>query len=129
MPDAPQEESVRGEAASLGGQPGSFGDQAAQAHRQPASSNEEPQFTLRISDEFISDISPISSERVLAELRRVLELLQSFPEMGSSNVRESLKMRFGEGIRKIVVSRFVVIYRIGGNAVDILACVYGPRVL
>jgi plasmid stabilization system protein ParE len=65
----------------------------------------------------------------MGRLRSVLELLEENPEAGSTDVRPSLKERFGEGIRKFPTSTFVLIYRYDGKHVDILALAYGKRVV
>lgn len=87
-----------------------------------------PRAEVRIADEFVYDIAAIDSPHVLSEIRTSVELLATNPEMGSPNVRRSLKAAFGEGIRKIPVSTFVIIYRYENGVVDVLACVYGPRI-
>lgn len=87
-----------------------------------------PEAELRISDEFVYDIAAIDSPKVISEIRKTVALLGDYPEMGSLNVRQSLKQSFGNGIRKVLVSTFVIIYRYEGDTVDVLACVYGPRV-
>ncbi|WP_180326505.1 hypothetical protein [Raoultibacter phocaeensis] len=40
------------------------------------------------ADRFIDDVAQVYSETVLAEIDRWLELLETLPEIGSSNVRE-----------------------------------------
>ena len=84
---------------------------------------------LRISDEFIYALSGIYSQRVFDHVRNLLSLLPENPEIGSSNVRQSLIDRYGNGIRKLHVSTFVIVYRISDDYVDVLALVYGPAVV
>ena len=85
-------------------------------------------YELRIAQEFIEGLSRIYSERLLGQIRDILETLQVTPEIGSAHVRDSLTARFGEGIRKISVSVFVIVYRIDCSVVDVLALVYGPTI-
>lgn len=84
---------------------------------------------LRIADEFTFSLAGIYSERLLDHIRNILGLLRDNPELGSRNVRQSLIDRYGEGIRKIPVSTFVIVYRITEDHVDILALVYGPSIV
>lgn len=88
----------------------------------------EAHYRLRIAREFIEGLSTIYSERLLTQIRGILETLQITPEIGSAHVRESLTQRYGSGLRKIAVSTFIIVYRFDGQTVDVLALVYGPRV-
>ena len=88
----------------------------------------ENRYQLRIAREFIEGLSIVYSERLLTQIRGILETLQVAPEIGSAHVRDSLIARYGTGIRKIPVSTFVIVYRIVGETVDVLALVYGPRI-
>lgn len=87
-----------------------------------------PEAQLRIADEFVYDLAAITSPKVLDQIRSAVRLLSRHPEMGSPNVRKSLRKAFGNGLRKLPVSTFVVIYRYEDGIVDVLACVYGPRI-
>lgn len=85
--------------------------------------------SLRISDEFVYALSGIYSERLLDHIRSILELLADNPHLGSRNVRQCLVDRYGENLRKIPVSTFVIVYRISDEHVDVLALVYGPSIV
>ena len=52
-----------------------------------------------------------------------------FPQMGSPLVRRCLSEAYGEGIRQIAVSTYLIVYRYDGDSVDVLALVYGPTVI
>lgn len=84
--------------------------------------------SLRIADEFVEGLAGIYSQRLMERIRQVLDTLRHNPEIGSRNVRRSLVERYGEGLRKIPVSTFVIVYRFDGEVVDVLSLVYGPRV-
>ena len=84
---------------------------------------------LRIADEFVEALAEVYSERVLAGIEMALNSLKLFPESGSPRVRQSLTARYGEGLRQLVVSRFVIVYRYRQNTVDVLALVYGPTIV
>lgn len=49
--------------------------------------------------------------------------------MGSPLVRRCPIEAYGEGIRQIAVSTYLIIYRYDGDSVDVLALVYGPTVI
>ena len=88
-----------------------------------------PKAKMRIADEFIYALASIYSERLLGQIKSLLSYLPDNPEMGSTDVRESLVQRYGEGLRKLPVSTFVIIYRYDGETVDVLALVYGPAIV
>ena len=85
--------------------------------------------TLRIADEFTYALASVYSQRLLDRIRNILCMLPDNPELGSSNVRQSLKDRYGEGIRKFPVSSFVIVYRVSEDFVDVLALLYGPSIV
>ena len=83
---------------------------------------------MRISEEFSQGLAAIWSTRVLDHIKRVVATIATQPELGSTDVRESLTRLYGKGIRKFAVSTFVIVYRFDGETVDFLALVYGPGV-
>ena len=85
-------------------------------------------YPMRIAEEFWQSLAAIWSERLLAHIREVLETLQRFPLVGSANVRQSLVDLYGQNLRKLPVSTFVIIYRFENGVIDVLALVYGPNV-
>lgn len=87
-----------------------------------------PSAKLRIADEFVEALAGIGSDRVLARIRAALNGLGAFPEMGSPLVRRSIANLYGEGLRQIPISSFLVVYRYDGEFVDVLTLVYGPSV-
>lgn len=50
------------------------------------------------------------------------------PEMGSVDVRRSITVRYGPDLRKLLVSKFVIVYRFDGTTVEVLALEYGPSI-
>ncbi len=88
-----------------------------------------PSAQLRIADEFLEGLADVYSDRVLARVRMALEGLRAFPEMGSPLVRRSVVNLYGEGLRQIPISSFLIVYRYDGEFVDVLALVYGPSVM
>lgn len=85
-------------------------------------------YKIRLTDEFIEGLSRIWSERVLDHIHCLMDLLSTTPEMGLPDVRKSLIHRYGENLRKLNVSTFVILYRFDGTVVDVLAVEYGPNV-
>lgn len=88
-----------------------------------------PNVELRISEEFSASLADIYSERVLRRIWYALNNLRSFPEMGSARVRRCLTDQYGEELRQIPISTFLIVYRYDGRIVDVLALVYGPSVV
>lgn len=87
-----------------------------------------PKATLRIADEFVEDLALIYSGTLLSRIHTVLNQLPQFPDMGSPNVRPSLIQQYGEGIRTLSISSFVLVYRHRDEVVDVLALIHGPRI-
>lgn len=83
---------------------------------------------LRIADEFIYGLSEIRSASLRERIRNLLHSIKKYPEMGSPDVRRSLVEQYGDGLRKIAVSTFVIIYRVTDEAVEVLALVAGPTI-
>ncbi|MGN0054920.1 MAG: type II toxin-antitoxin system RelE/ParE family toxin [Atopobiaceae bacterium] len=86
-------------------------------------------YQLRIAEEFSEGLSIIRSARVLQSIRSVLELLPTQPEIGSPDIRPVLTARYGPGLRKLVVSTFVIIYRFDSQTIDVLAIIHGPSII
>ena len=88
-----------------------------------------PERRLVISNEFVEALSNISSTALLDRIHGLLQSIHEFPDIGSPNVRKSLVDRYGEGLRKMPVSTFVIVYRVTDDAIEILALVYGPSII
>ena len=88
-----------------------------------------PSAGLRIAEEFSAALAEIYSTRVLSRIESVVRSLAQFPEMGSPRVRRCLIEQYGDNLRQIPVSTFLVVYRYDGKTVDVLALVYGPAVV
>ena len=88
-----------------------------------------PDVTLRLADEFVESLAEIHSTRLLERIKSLVSSIASFPELGSPVVRKSLVARYGNKLRHVAVAQFVIVYRHANNVVDILALVYGPRII
>ena len=84
---------------------------------------------LRIAEEFSAALAEIYSTRVLSRIESVVRSLAQFPEMGSPRVRRCLVEQYGDNLRQVPVSTFLVVYRYDEKTVDVLALVYGPAVV
>lgn len=65
---------------------------------------------LRFAERVADDAATIWSPRVEAYLRRVLAMLEAFPEAGSPNVPESIRREFGPNVRKCAVNPYDLVY-------------------
>ena len=70
-------------------------------------------------------------DRVFEKIVQAARNVADFPEMGSPLVRESIVKRYGEELRQIPASTFLIVYRYvyGENAGDVLALVYGSSIM
>ena len=65
---------------------------------------------LEFSDRFADDLSRVTSRKVEANIYAVLDNVEAFGECGSRLILDSIRYAFGEGVRKVVVSPFDLIY-------------------
>ena len=65
---------------------------------------------LVYSDAFIEDMTTVELASKRNEVFDRIDLLSDFPELGSSNVPMSIRLRFGDSVRKLVVCPFDVVY-------------------
>lgn len=65
---------------------------------------------LIYTEGFITDMIKVEQATKRAEIMRTVDLLSSFPELGSSNMPLSIRERFETKIRKLAVNPFLVIY-------------------
>lgn len=86
-------------------------------------------YEIRFAEEFSAALAGIWSDRVLVRIKKLLTLLAANPEMGSPNIRASLIAQYGEGLHKVSLSNFIIVYRFDGYTVDVLALVYGPSIV
>lgn len=72
-----------------------------------------------LSEGFKQDVLIVESDRVLAGIFRALDLLEIMPTAGSRDVPASASALFGQGVRKLVVSPFDIIYRYDEDADEV----------
>ena len=66
---------------------------------------------VAISEEFVEATAEVYSDRVFNDLYRLVEMLETLPELGSTELPAAIKRRFGKDCRKIVVAPFDMLYR------------------
>jgi len=66
---------------------------------------------------------PDAADRMVERLAAAAGRLVDFPESGRP------RPELGEGVRGIVVGRYLVLYRIGPDSVDVVRVVHGARAL
>ncbi len=66
--------------------------------------------TIKATKAFSEELMSITSLKVERDLRRSVEALQSFPELGSTKMPRSIKRLYGSNVRKISVEPFLLIY-------------------
>ena len=81
---------------------------------------------LRYADAFVREASAIRLASKRQELRSRIEMLVELPQMGSSNLPQSIIEQYGPNVRKLVVSPFIVVYEINleSSTVDVLGLVH-----
>lgn len=84
---------------------------------------------LRIADEFTDALAEIYSDALLSMIYSAVSSLVTFPDSGLPLARKSLVDRYGEDIRQLTASRYVIVRRYVSDTVDVLALVYGPSIV
>lgn len=65
---------------------------------------------LIVSDGFIDALANVKSPRIAGRIEAMVASLEQMPELGSPDVRKSIRARFAGRVRKIVISPFDVFY-------------------
>ena len=65
---------------------------------------------LEYSDRFAEDVARVTSAKVEARIYAVLDNVEAFGDFGSKVVPDSIREAFGEGVRKVVVNPFDLVY-------------------
>ena len=75
---------------------------------------------------FFDEMAQVETQRVRDNILDATELLALIPEMGSTNLPRSIVEKYGSDVRKLVVSPFLVLYKLlDGNRVLVLGVMYG----
>lgn len=62
------------------------------------------------TDGLIDDLSYVYSDKVLNDIQQVLNAIEAFPRIGSTNLPQSIIELFGTNVLKAVVKPFDLIY-------------------
>lgn len=65
---------------------------------------------LIYTDGFVADVAQIPFESERDEIKRHVDLLSGFPELGPSTLPRPLVEQYGGTVRKLVVSPFLIVY-------------------
>lgn len=65
---------------------------------------------LEFSERFATDLALVTSQNVEARIMENLDNIERFAEFGSALVPASIKESFGNGVRKVSVNPFDLIY-------------------
>ena len=68
---------------------------------------------LVFSERFANDLAAVTSQKAEASVWAALDNVEAFPEIGSPNVPDAIRREFGDGVRKMVVGPFDLVYTIG----------------
>lgn len=81
---------------------------------------------VRLADGFRDDLLAVKSDRVLNEILHVVFLLEVAPNMGSKDLPDSIREKYGDRVRKMPVNPFDIIteYHEDDDVVDVLALVH-----
>ena len=62
------------------------------------------------ADAFVDALADVQSERVAQRIIRLVSYLEDMPEMGSADLPESVKRRYGVQARQLVATPFDILY-------------------
>ena len=65
---------------------------------------------LEYSERFAEDLARVTSAKAEARVYAALDNVEAFGEFGSRVVPDSIRRDFGEGVRKVVVGPFDLVY-------------------
>lgn len=84
---------------------------------------------LVYTDAFADAYRDVSSRKARERIRRAVEAIATFPDMGMVTPRKSLVKRYGPGIRTMPAGSYAVVYEHHENEVALVALVPGRLVL
>ena len=65
---------------------------------------------LLYSDRFASDLAGVTSTKIERKIFDILDAVEAAGDIGSKAVPESIRSEFGEGVRKLAVNPFDLVY-------------------
>ncbi len=79
---------------------------------------------LVFSERFADDLAQVTSAKVEASIMTALDNIEAFADFGSRNIPASIREEFGDGVRKVVVGPFDLVYTIVGDDVHVEALIH-----
>ena len=76
------------------------------------------------SERFADDLARITSAKVEASIMKALDNIEVFAGFGSRNIPDSIRKEFGDGVRKVAVNPFDLVYSIDGDEAHIEALIH-----
>ncbi len=86
---------------------------------------------LRFAQGFVDDVADkVEHPSKVAQIQAACSLLADFPEMGSPIARDPLRKRYGDSVRTLPASPFVIVYEYHADLdeVRILGLMHGRQV-
>ena len=83
---------------------------------------------LRATEEFLSNMADLESERVVGHVGRIVAQLQAFPGMGRPRPRQMLRDRYGQDIRTMAVDGYLLVYRTDSEVLELVSLVPGRTI-
>ena len=65
---------------------------------------------LLYSDRFASDLASVTSTKIERKIFDILDAVEAAGDIGSKAVLKSIRSEFGEGVRKLAVNPFDLVY-------------------
>ncbi len=65
---------------------------------------------LEFSERFADDLARVTSKKLEARIFASLDHIEMFGEFGSRSIPDSIQQEFGEGVRKVALNPFDLVY-------------------
>ena len=65
---------------------------------------------LEFSEGFAGDLALVKSKKLESRILTALDHIEMFGEFGSKDIPESIRQEFGEGVRKVALNPFDLVY-------------------
>lgn len=82
--------------------------------------------TLNYSESFVEDVSQIYSLNIINRIEDAMSSIEAFPHLGSANIATSIRAKYGDSVRKLVVAPYDIIYEYNemDDVVEVLGLVH-----
>ncbi len=65
---------------------------------------------LEFSERFADDLLLVTSKKLESRIFSTLDHIEMFGEFGSKSIPDSIRQKFGEGVRKVALNPFDLVY-------------------